>query len=274
MTRDILADELEALVDAQPPIDLDFRSDWEEEKHPRVPAGQAGGYEHPALARWLEEPGNQPRIEIVPEVDKAESGRAEGGRLQGLYWPPRTTLDGDQSVPRIQVAVGAGYPHIGSDLRDWGDVWGVAEHRDSIKNEHGFASGKFEYKSPSEYFHDVFLHELGHHIEMGPAGMRHEDPGPERRIRDVVNNAYGRLGFDNPVEIKRGNVTEGATLRTWVLEGKMPSPAISRYAATNPREYFAESFNAYISHNDALKEHDPLGHAMVKEVLKRLRIEP
>jgi SPP1 gp7 family putative phage head morphogenesis protein len=44
--------------------------------------------------------------------------------------------------------------------------------------------------------------------------------------------------------------------------------AITRYAAYNHSEYFAESFTAYKYQRAELREHDPVGFAMVEEVLR------
>ena len=48
---------------------------------------------------------------------------------------------------------------------------------------------------------------------------------------------------------------------------------ITAYAATKgPREYFAECYSAYVHHHDALKAHDPEGHAMIERALRKSKI--
>jgi hypothetical protein len=239
-----------------------------------------GQFEHPQLAAWLDkQPMNErPRLELLKDADQVPT--ESGGRIQGLYFSQRyDPMTDSSSVPRIQVGVGAGYPNVPpKDLRDWGDVWGVAEHQESIKNERGFASGQFEQKTPTQYAHEVFLHELGHHIEMGPVAARYHQTGDHPPIRKIVDDAYEKLGLNavadmTPYEKDLGHRVEIERVRERVLRGAQPSPAISRYAAMNPREYFAESFGAYIVHPAALEKHDPVGYGMVKTVLKRLGVE-
>ena len=47
---------------------------------------------------------------------------------------------------------------------------------------------------------------------------------------------------------------------------------VTRYAAKNPREYFAESYASYVLHRDAFKAYDPIGHAMIERALKNSRV--
>jgi hypothetical protein len=50
--------------------------------------------------------------------------------------------------------------------------------------------------------------------------------------------------------------------------GKRP---ITRYAAQEPKEYFAESLVAYVVERDALAKHDPVGSKMVKQAMALMR---
>ena len=44
---------------------------------------------------------------------------------------------------------------------------------------------------------------------------------------------------------------------------------LSKYGKKNPREYFAESFAAYMFRRADLKRHDPEGHAMIERAIQR-----
>lgn len=87
----------------------------------------------------------------------------------------------------------------------------------------------------------TFLHELGHHIHT------HDRPSTEGRKKAdaIIKAAFA----------------------------KSASP-LTRYAATDHEEYFAESFAAYYLHRAVLKAHDPVGFAMVEDVLRLRKILP
>lgn len=98
-------------------------------------------------------------------------------------------------------------------------------------------------KTHDEYLQGVFTHELGHHIHLHDS---HDD---------------SRVGKDVDYRIRK--TFEG------VDKG---GPAVSQYAKENHMEYWAESFAAYILHEKEFLQHDPLGHAMVLDVLKMRKI--
>jgi hypothetical protein len=75
----------------------------------------------------------------------------------------------------------------------------------------------------------TFVHELGHHV--------HITAGTAADV--VVQKAF--------------------------FDGK--SKPITEYGGTNRKDYFAESFAAYVFHRGALRKHDPVGYRMVREVL-------
>lgn len=50
------------------------------------------------------------------------------------------------------------------------------------------------------------------------------------------------------------------------------SKKITRYAGSNYKEYFAESFAAYTFHRGELREFDPVGYRMVQNVLKEVGV--
>jgi hypothetical protein len=59
-----------------------------------------------------------------------------------------------------------------------------------------------------------------------------------------------------------------------LMEGRFDSPdkrPITRYAGTQWREYFAESFVAHFVEPRALAEYDPNGSIMVVEILSTIR---
>ena len=240
-----------------------------------------GVTEHPELSQWLDrQPMNErPQLEIVKETPNVvtESG---SGHTIGLYWSPRyDAMTDTTSKPRLQVAVGdkttAGTPYLPSQEKmahDWGDTWTVGDRGESVKNERGFASGKFD-KSPRAFVHDVFLHELGHHIEMGPAARKYDGEGDHATIRGIVENAYDKRFTLTVGELRERGVPESKSYAAAITNGDVKSPAISRYAATNPHEYFAESFNAYVTHPKDLEAHDKVGYWMVKTVLTLLGVE-
>ncbi len=111
--------------------------------------------------------------------------------------------------------------------------------------------------SAEEQAQITFSHELGHHIHLSAKNWQLQN-----RVNDIIDNAYTERGFaDNPRLVQD------------VLEKNVESPAVSRYAATDPMEYFAESFAAYLRDSYGLRKHDKIGFDMVAKVLTALHIE-
>jgi len=90
-------------------------------------------------------------------------------------------------------------------------------------------------KTVGEATQRTLIHEVAHHIHLGSTGT----------LRDETVDKKIRSFFDR--------------------EDKKP---ITEYAGVNPQEYWAESFAAYRFHRAELREHDPVGFAMVEEVLR------
>lgn len=78
-------------------------------------------------------------------------------------------------------------------------------------------------------------------------------------VHELGHHAHGSLGADGD-----------KVVRAAFLNAQTP---ISKYAATNRYEYFAESFAAYRYFPEQLKRHDPNGYAMVVDVLRLHGIE-
>lgn len=89
-------------------------------------------------------------------------------------------------------------------------------------------------KTAIEATQRTLIHETAHHIHLGSTGTQ-KDETVDRKIR-----AFFARGDKKP---------------------------ITEYAAVNHTEYFAESFSAYRFQRAELREHDPVGFAMVEEVL-------
>lgn len=194
---------------------------------------------HPGLRAWLEEPANRPNLRL-----EGRTLDGKGGARQGYY-----RVSSQEIALRTEVPE----PTAVQRASDWGRVWRVGERGESVKNARGFSNGEFV-KSKQDLVRDSFLHELGHHVHMGPHAKN-------EAIDDLVSAAFHRTKLDS------------ARFRADVFKGRKANPAISQYATTNRYEYFAESFNAYMTHPEDLKAHDPNGFAMVAQVLKRLKIE-
>lgn len=204
------------------------------------------GLQHEGVQEWLKDPAHRPSITLLTAIDRNDATNPNGAHTHGLYVP--------QSMGAGQILLHANVQDLSPEraAKPWGEVWGVSEHGESVKTAEGFTKS-IRGVTATERVQGNFIHELGHHVEMG-AHARNEG------IKELVDNAYERLGLTDET-------------RAMVLAGDRQSPAISRYAATNPREYFAESFQAYMQHPEALKAHDPDGHTMVSQVLHRLKIE-
>ena len=56
----------------------------------------------------------------------------------------------------------------------------------------------------------------------------------------------------------------------WTDPGRLP---ITRYAASDPLEYFAESLTAFFVEKEALSKHDPVGGTMVTRALALMRTQ-
>jgi len=78
----------------------------------------------------------------------------------------------------------------------------------------------------------IFVHELGHHLH----ATTFEKSNP------IIEHAF-----------------------------EYTTSPISKYAGTEPAEYFAESFAQYNRDPGVLERHDPVGHRMVKAVLEGMR---
>ena len=137
---------------------------------------------------------------------------------------------------------------IPSDAKPWGDTFTVSARSAGLlpMNDRKLA-----------LMQGSFTHELGHHVHLGPTSL------PNVHAQDLVRNAYNARFSGSGVSAR--DVLGGAK--------DVKNPAISRYAAASPQEYFAENFHAYLAHNDELRQHDPIGHKMVKDVFHTLGIE-
>lgn len=83
---------------------------------------------------------------------------------------------------------------------------------------------------------NAFIHEFGHHIHLTDRKNR----SPEfRKVDEIISNA-----FDSH------------------------QSAVTQYAETMKEEYFAETYFAWRKFPDLLLDHDPVGHAMVEQVMK------
>lgn len=82
----------------------------------------------------------------------------------------------------------------------------------------------------------AFIHEFGHHIHLTDRRDRTEE---FKKVDAVISNAY-----------------------------ESRQSAVTQYAETMKEEYFAETYLAWRKFPDLLLDHDPVGHAMVEQVMK------
>ncbi len=85
-------------------------------------------------------------------------------------------------------------------------------------------------KTELEAIQSTLIHELGHHVHSN---------GSSQKLDAIIEKAF-----------------------------KESPSAITKYGNTEPGEYFAESFAAYYIAPKALKKHDPIGFAMIEDVLR------
>jgi SPP1 gp7 family putative phage head morphogenesis protein len=115
----------------------------------------------------------------------------------------------------------------------------VATHRDAAHFAHAWVPGATDGVSRAgatelEAARRTFVHEVGHHIRF----------------------------------------TAGTQAKALVVLASQRGKPITRYAATSPEEYFAESFAAYKFHRADLESYDPVGFKMVEAVLRLVGILP
>lgn len=87
-------------------------------------------------------------------------------------------------------------------------------------------------KTEKEAMQRVLLHEYAHHVQFSVT---------DSKLNDLIHKTY--------------------------ISAK--TKPITRYAATDPGEYFAETFTAYFTMSAELKAYDPAGFKLVKAVLKQ-----
>lgn len=272
--------------------------DWDESKHPRDPSGRFGsgsgksseakpeatkpvawqstkvekdalmtldqisaGITHPGLREWLSKPENQPTIHVTKDFEGTD-GWGKAGTIGEYRYDAQAHLTGREAEgnshvkPEVEISTNVEIP-VGAqakvpDARDLsGENWGVHSTANSREQEVQYA----------------FLHELGHHVH------RYNEEGikgqPTTMGNDTqVMHAWRALGrqygeTDGPPEMARAQI----------LDGLSPSPTVSRYAMSSPREYFAECFAAYMTKPDQLKKIDADGYRMVRNVLQNRGIE-
>jgi hypothetical protein len=209
------------------------------------------GIKHPGVAEWLTEPANQPSLSIQKKWDGQ-------GNAEGMYRP---------SIGKIHVDPSA-QPKYLTEVPKWGETWRVADRRAVQAREKLPAQlRKLGEETPrdaaerKELVQGTFVHELGHHIAMnGRAKFMGVD-------EEIVKPAYARLS------LTKGGPPLDKFEKADIRSGKIKSPAISRYAATDHDEYFAESFHAYVTDPKALMRHDQNGYDMVVQTLRRMKIE-
>jgi len=199
------------------------------------------GVDHEGLADWLKDPANQPSLTVHAALPP----------------PAKQTWEGYYRTSTGEIVMKANVPApTAIELtKTWGDTWRVADRGRAVKNARGFVTGFA--KTVEEKVQDSFIHELGHHVHLNAKGHF----ATRARVNNLISDAYDRTGLSKPGAAKK------------VLDGHVPSPAVSRYAATDHQEYFAESFNAYMTEPAGLKAHDPNGFRMVEDVLDALKIK-
>lgn len=125
----------------------------------------------------------------------------------------------------------------------------------------------------------VFIH---YDRDGGGPGLEHWDPrGASGKSRPKTISSLGKTG-DEKRELtfahelghhllfaadERYHVVEDAYKKSMASK----EGPITRYAEDSPHEYFAETFSYFSRHPDRLKTADPVGHAMVLDVLERAK---
>ena len=220
-----------------------------------------GGLHHDGMSKWLEKPENKPDLVV-----------SAGGLGKGVGGQYRSPLQ-EENYDRGEIRVDANSyvdektpPAAGAA----GYLWAASELDPTVGTP-----TKHTYYSALERVQSNFIHELGHHIHMGDSTAQVRDPAHLHDQFEIVDKtiqrAYDSHGFDKVV----GNGDNAMPTYVHVMrdDHEVDNPAISRYAAKNAKEYFAETFLAYVQHPDVLKAHDPVGHAMVARVLRIRGIE-
>ena len=266
------------------------------EKSPFTASEVTAGMQHEGVKQWLENEEHQCDLHIVPTWEGKDAAGVVGQYVAARWNDFDKKTEGNPAgVPDIYVDCNR--MTLGDD-RPWGECWGVSEKSVALAGDriNPMPASPFEGRKPSETtveermayaeamgkwrkeggalmrkrdlagVQGTFIHELGHAISLNYSSQRLKGLG-QTPVATIMRNAYQSRGF--------ADSTGPTHLAEAVHNGEagVKNPAISRYAATNAHEYFAESFAAYLTHPKELKEHDPIGHAMVSDVLQALNIE-
>ncbi len=165
-------------------------------------------------------------------------GEAYARRKRG---PDRGKLVHERAVLKLQFDHGSGFC-FGRMTATNQAQWSTSQIATKV---HGERAGR----------RTTMAHEMGHHVEL--AGRQAPQGSSDRaefdRVQSVIRGAYSRRLHQRTTEPHR--------------------PWLTRYAAKNRTEYFAESFAAHASYPDILKSRDPIAFEMVEEVRKIRRLE-
>ena len=146
-------------------------------------------------------------------------------------------------IPDHENAEGVYYPKYGKiELTEKN----LLSERPERRGDVAFTVSSIFAHDPEKNFHTTFAHELGHHIQASPRNAT---------VDKIVNDA-----FDQTLAAKGGYyAVHGAKTGA--------QPFFTKYAGSDPREYFAESFALHNHNPSQLKELDPIAHHMVESVL-------
>jgi SPP1 gp7 family putative phage head morphogenesis protein len=205
------------------------------------------GFRHEGVAAWLKDPENRPSLSVHQVFS---DGTQDAQSTRGYYQNDRETPMGDIVINSNNAELREAEKGL-----PYGQTWSMSARALGVSNR--------------ESAQTTFAHEFGHHLEMsGRVERLNPTPAEEKRAATareaaaIVDAAYARTGIGETIS------------RISVLQGDTKSPAVSRYALSNPHEYFAESFACYIVDRKGLKEHDFNGYRMVQDVLKARGIDP
>ena len=128
----------------------------------------------------------------------------------------------------------------------------------------------------------VAIHELSHHLHYSLAKEAFVAAEPNAKF--TGNGAYNLFQHDvvNFADKARGHGVTGDKAEsahlldrivTSAIAAKKGRDAVSQYARTNHKEWFAETHSAYVLHNAELKEARPRDHKLMQDVRKYMGME-